>query len=327
GTAPPGAPPRPSSTRTVDAAAGTAARLLPVLAHDVTTWRALAARHPGVFLGYARAKCPGGGSRPNSTAPGGHNAEPARAALARRSTPPPGRPHDPITTGLGGDPRRRPPGARRKRRPCGAERRECAHGRFEGLRVLRDREGGAARTRGARRAGRDGVPRCEAALQGPHSAGAAHPLRDAHGSPRRIARPVLRARAAARVRDGVGARRGRFVRGAEQPGQPERPPPARPRRPAKPEGRTPRLLLAPPEIRLGRRSRRVRHPPVQRPRQPGLTRTTNNPPLPRRLWLVENADCQTTPRSAIRLRRPTPAAPFQRSSQVSDYGHSVFGGA
>src|SRR5690606_29762287 len=44
-------------------------------------------------------------------------------------------------------------------------------------------------------------------------------------------------------------------------------------RPAKPEGRTPRLLLAPPEIRLGRRSRRVRHPPVQRPRQPGLTRT------------------------------------------------------
>src|SRR5690606_30548876 len=132
GTAPPGAPPRPSSTRTVDAAAGTAARLLPVLAHDVTTWRALAARHPGVFLGYARAKCPGGGSRPNSTAPGGHNAEPARAALARRSTAPPGRPHDPITTGLGGDPRRRPPGARRKRRPCGAERRECAHGRFEG---------------------------------------------------------------------------------------------------------------------------------------------------------------------------------------------------
>src|SRR5690606_3820303 len=126
--------------------------------------------------------------------PGGDSAESARAALARRSTAPPGRPHDPITTGLGG-PRRRPPGARRKRRPGGAERRECAHGRFEALRVLRDREGGAARTRGARRAGRDGVTRCEAALQVPHSAGAAHPLRDAHGSPRRVARPVLRARA------------------------------------------------------------------------------------------------------------------------------------
>lgn len=54
GAGPLGPPPRPSSTRTVDTD-GTAARLLPDFAHDVTSWRPPAERHPGVFFGYARA--------------------------------------------------------------------------------------------------------------------------------------------------------------------------------------------------------------------------------------------------------------------------------
>src|SRR5690606_14416036 len=37
---------------------------------------------------------------------------------------------------------------------------------------------------------------------------------------------------------------------------------------------------------------------------PASPAPTNNPPLPRRWTVGKNADCQTTPRSAVRLRRP-----------------------
>src|SRR5690606_41227621 len=97
--------------------------------------------------------------------------------------------------------------------------------------------------------------------------------------------------------------------------------------PWKPDGRTPRFMLPPQETPLEPRSRRARHPPVQRPRQPGLTRTHHQSALAAKVVGGEERRLPDHTTFGGWAAPPTPAAPIRRPSPKSNCGHSVFGGA
>src|SRR5438309_598744 len=119
--------------------------------------------------------------------------------------------------------------------------------------VLRDRRRQRDGPRRARHRGDARLPRHPTALPRPHAAHPEGAPRDVGRSPARPSRAAVRAGSATGGRHGVRARRGGLVRRHEQPGEPERGAPARPRGAPPTQGRLAGLLLAPHEVRLGRR--------------------------------------------------------------------------